>query len=123
MLRVSLHRLADRELIRNAAIVLAIAIALFSIYPTLVTLTQTTNVDGFANVHRAVPLWSVMQMALASLSGIALWANLVALAAVSALLLLLVSLITFFGVGLYVVIPAAVLVALIAVYSRQHMRS
>jgi hypothetical protein len=64
-----------------------------------------------------------MQMALASLSGIALWANLVALAAVSALLLLLVSLITFFGVGLYVVIPAAVLVALIAVYSRQHMRS
>jgi hypothetical protein len=92
---------------KSGALILAGLIATYSVCNPLI------------EERRAPMLWPALQAVLAAASGIALYCDSVVLAAVCALLLLGVSLITFFGAGFHVVIPAAGLVFLIALHSQR----
>lgn len=89
---------------KTGAIALASTIALFCVYQALLAPS---------------PWWALIQVTLAGVAAAALLTDFVILAASCALVLLLISLITFFSVGFYVLLPAAALVILIALHSQR----
>jgi hypothetical protein len=110
---------------KAGALVIAGLIATYSVVQGLRNSFQMADVNNqLFGIRRAAMwwpamLWPGMQAALAAACGIALYYDSVVLAAICALFLLTVSLITFFGVGFYIVIPAAGLVLLITLYSQR----
>jgi hypothetical protein len=104
---------------------LAGLIATYSLVQGLRASWQMADVHNqFFEMRQAAMWWPAMwwpgiQAALAAACGIALYYDSVALAFVCALSLLGVSLITVFGAGFHVVIPAAGLVLLITLYSQR----
>src|SRR2546422_10499537 len=96
---------------KKGAVALASMIAAFCLYQAF--LSGPVAIDRFGQVRYEPLWWALIQAALAALCVVALFGDFVIFAALCALLLLLVSFVTFFGVGFYVVAPAAVLLILI----------
>ena len=102
---------------KKGAVALTSIIAAFCVYQAF--LSGPIAIDRFGEIRHERHWWAVIQAALATLSGVALLADFVIVAALCALVLFLVSFMTFFGGGFWVVLPAAALALLIALHSQR----
>ncbi len=102
---------------KKSSVVVASLIALFCAWEAFLS-PGAVWIDPVAGGVKHVPrLWPLIQAVVASLTVIALMADFVLLAALCAYIIVLVSLISFFGSGLYVSVPATALVILIGMHS------
>jgi hypothetical protein len=98
---------------KKSSAALASLLALFCLWQGFLS-PGTVRIEALAGGVKHVPrFWPLIQAALAVVTLVALLTDAVVLAAACAYLILLLSFITFLGGGLYVMVPAAILVILI----------
>jgi hypothetical protein len=100
--------------VKKAAVIVAGVITVFSTYQAFPP--QTTAIIDSADRGSSPGWWAMIQAVTAGACAVTLAADLILLAALCAFLLLLFSFITFFGVGLLILGPAAVLLVLIGLH-------
>src|SRR5690242_12401022 len=104
---------------KKSSVAVASVIALFSVSYAFLS-AGAVRIDPLTGgVKYASLIWPLMLAAVAGLTVVALLADFVRLAALGSFTILLLSFVSFFSVGLLVLVPAAILVILIALYSRR----